>query len=90
MSAAVPCQPDIPEDVFSKQMFALVPTVIVLTLAVASYALRLFARRKTAQPLGWDDWLMGVGLLIIFEPSICEFLRKLMGLFLSRIQLLTD
>ncbi|KAH8897528.1 hypothetical protein GQ53DRAFT_638636 [Thozetella sp. PMI_491] len=72
--ASAACEPDIPGDVYGKQMFAIVPTTIVLTLSILSYTLRLVARKRTGQELGWDDWLMGAGLIIILEPSICEYL----------------
>jgi hypothetical protein len=68
------CPPDIPSDVYNKQMFALVPTLIILVLSIVTYGLRVFCRHKTGQRLGWDDWLMGIGLLISIEPAICEFL----------------
>ncbi|KAK6073397.1 integral membrane protein [Seiridium cupressi] len=29
---------------------------------------------ETRQELGWDDYLMGIGLIISIEPAICEFL----------------
>jgi hypothetical protein len=70
------CPPDIPQDVYNKQMFALVPTIIILALSIITYGLRIFCRRRTGQYIGWDDWLMGAGLLISIEPAICEFLRK--------------
>lgn len=68
------CPPDIPDEVRQKQMFALVPTIIIMVLSISTYGLRLICRRKTGQKLWWDDYLMGAGLLISLEPSICEFL----------------
>lgn len=68
------CLPDIPDEVHQKKLFALVPTIIVMVLSITTYGLRLFCRRKTGQKLWWDDYLMGAGLLISLEPSICEFL----------------
>lgn len=58
-------------------MFALIPTVIIMVLSITTYSLRLYCRRKTGQKLGWDDYLMGIGLLISLEPCICELLCKL-------------
>jgi hypothetical protein len=71
------CLPDIPREVYERQLFALVPTIVIMVLSITTYGLRLFCRRKTGQKLWWDDYLMGAGLLISLEPSICEFLRKL-------------
>ena len=68
--------PDIPSDVANRLMFAWVATTIVLALAILSYILRIWARMKSGQQLKWDDWLMGVGLIITMEPAICEYLRK--------------
>jgi hypothetical protein len=68
--------PDDPEDVRRLQAFALVPTVIIMVLSITTYVLRLYCRRKTGQDLGCDDYLMGIGLLISLEPSICETLCK--------------
>lgn len=68
------CIPDDPVEVYQLQLFALVPTIIIMTLSITTYALRLFCRKKTGQELGWDDYLMGLGLLISLEPSICELL----------------
>jgi hypothetical protein len=78
--AAAPCPPDDPDDVYNKRMFGLVPTTIVLVLSIATYALRIYCRRKTGQGIKWDDILMGIGTVISFEPAICEFLRKGTGL----------
>jgi len=38
--------------------------------------LRIWARKKSGMQLKWDDWLMGLGLLITVEPAICEYLCK--------------
>lgn len=74
--AAPPCLHDIPSDVANRRLFAWVSTTLVLALAIVSYVLRLLARKKSFQPLKWDDYLMGIGLLIILEPAICEYLCK--------------
>ena len=71
------CEHDFPDDVYAKKIFALIPTTIVLFLSLASYGLRIYARKRTGHALGWDDWLMGVGLLIILEPSICQYLCEI-------------
>lgn len=63
------CPPDDPAEVHSRRMFALIPTTIILTLSILTYALRLYCRRNTGQRIGWDDILMGCGLLISFEPG---------------------
>ncbi|KAJ9134839.1 hypothetical protein NKR19_g8495 [Coniochaeta hoffmannii] len=68
------CLPDIPGAVLQRELFALVPTIIIMILSVTTYGLRLFCRKKTGQKLWWDDYLMGVGTLISLEPSICELL----------------
>ncbi|RDL40143.1 uncharacterized protein BP5553_00122 [Venustampulla echinocandica] len=78
--ALPPCQPDIPEDVANRRMFAWITTTLVLVLAVVSYGARIWARKKSYQPLKWDDFLMGLGLLITFEPAICEYLLMANGL----------
>jgi hypothetical protein len=70
------CLPDNPDDVYGLRVFALVPTIIIMVLSITTYGLRLFCRKKTGQALWWDDYLMGIGLLISLEPSICEFLCK--------------
>lgn len=75
-AVATLCLEDIPSDVAKRRMFAWVSTTLVLVLAIASYALRLLARRKSFQSLKWDDCLMGIGLLITLEPAICEYLCK--------------
>lgn len=74
---ALPCKPDIAQDVANRRMFAWVTTTLVLFLAITSYAARIWARKKSFQPLKWDDLLMGIGLLITFEPAICEYLREI-------------
>lgn len=70
--------PDIPSEVRTRQLFAVISTTIVLAFAILSYGLRLWARKRSFQKLQADDWLMGVGLLITLEPAICEYLRKLL------------
>jgi hypothetical protein len=72
--------PDIPSEVRTRQLFAVISTTIVLAFAILSYILRLWARRRSFQKLQADDWLMGAGLLITLEPAICEYLRKDMTL----------
>ncbi|KAK9424192.1 putative Integral membrane protein [Seiridium unicorne] len=74
------CLSDDPADVRGRQIFAIVPTTLVLFLSILTYALRILARRKTRQELGWDDYLMGIGLIISIEPAICEFLLVANGL----------
>lgn len=71
------CLPDIPSEVSSRQLFALIPSIIIMVLSILTYGLRLYCRKKTGQKLWWDDFLMGVGMLISLEPSICELLCKL-------------
>jgi hypothetical protein len=68
--------PDIPSEVRSRQLFAVISTTIVLAFAIISYGLRLWARARSFHKLQIDDWLMGAGLLITLEPAICEYLRK--------------
>ncbi|KAB5550011.1 hypothetical protein GE09DRAFT_966015, partial [Coniochaeta sp. 2T2.1] len=80
IDARASCPPDIPSVIRQKQLFALVPTIIIMILSINTYGLRLFCRRKTGQKLWWDDYLMGIGLLISLEPSICEFLLVQNGL----------
>ena len=66
--------PDDPADVAKRRLFAWLSTTIVLSLAILSYVLRIWARKKSGQKLKWDDWLMGIGLVISTEPAICEYL----------------
>ena len=73
--AAPPCAHDIPSDVANRRLFAWVSTTLVLVLAISSYVLRIWARKKSFQPLKLDDYLMGIGLLITLEPAICEYMR---------------
>ena len=74
LAAKEGCPPDDPNVVRQKQLFALVPTIITMILSISTYGLRLLCRHNTAQKLWWDDYLMGIGLLISLEPSICELL----------------
>ena len=71
------CPPDDPDDVRYRQLFAIVPAIVIMVLSTLTFGLRLFCRRKTGQKLWWDDYLMGAGLIISFMPSICEFFCKL-------------
>jgi hypothetical protein len=80
LSASLARVADNPDDVHRRQTFALVPTILIMVLSISTYILRLYCRKKTGQDLGCDDYLMGVGLLISLEPSICEILRKLSSL----------
>lgn len=75
-STSTACLPDDPTDVHNRQTFAIVPTTIVLFLSILTYALRILARKKTRQELRWDDFLMGIGLVLSIEPAICEFMCK--------------
>jgi hypothetical protein len=76
LAARFACLPDDPDNVRRLQEFALVPTIIIMFLSITTYGLRLYCRKKTAQTIGWDDILMGIGLIISLEPSICEILCK--------------
>lgn len=78
---------DIPSEVRTRRLFAVISTTIILAFAIISYALRLWARRKSFQKLQADDWLMGVGLLITLEPAICEYLCMKMGILSTAISL---
>lgn len=75
-ASSAPCLPDNPSDVVYRQVIAVVPTTTILLLAVLTYGLRIVARAQTRQKIWWDDYLMGVGLLLSFEPAICQYLRK--------------
>jgi hypothetical protein len=68
--------PDNPTDVYNRRAFAYASTTVVLALSIISYILRIGARRKSGQPLKWDDFLMGVGLFISFLPAACEYVCK--------------
>lgn len=48
----------------------------MLILSLLTYGLRIVARVKTSQRVGWDDYLMGLGLLLSLEPAICQYLRE--------------
>lgn len=48
----------------------------MLILSLLTYGLRIVARVKTSQKVSWDDYLMGLGLLLSLEPTICQYLRK--------------
>ncbi|KAH6683060.1 hypothetical protein B0J14DRAFT_137725 [Halenospora varia] len=80
MDARAVCLEDIPSDVANKRMFAWVSTTLILVLATTSYVLRMWARKKSFQQYKWDDYLMGIGLLITFEPAICEYMLMANGL----------
>jgi hypothetical protein len=77
--------PDIPSEVRTRQLFAVISTTVVLFFAILSYVLRLWARKRSFQNLSIDDWLMGVGLLITLEPAICEYMCKKKWLFQTKI-----
>jgi hypothetical protein len=81
--------PDIPSEVRTRQLFAVISTTVVLFFAILSYALRLWARKRSFQNLSIDDWLMGAGLLITLEPAICEYMCKKKRLFQTRFMELT-
>ena len=68
--------PDIPHEVQTRRLFAVISTTVVLGFAILSYGLRLWARKRSFQNLSIDDWLMGAGLLITLEPAICEYMCK--------------
>lgn len=70
------CMLDDLTDVYFRQELAIIPTTIILSLSVLTYGLRIIARLLTKQRIWWDDALMGVGLLLSFEPAICQYLRK--------------
>jgi hypothetical protein len=67
---------DNPKDVYNRRAFAYAATTVVLVLSILSYAMRIAARRKSGQPLKWDDFLMGIGLFISFLPAISEYVRE--------------
>jgi hypothetical protein len=71
-----PLPPDNPDDVYNRRAFALSATTVVLFISIATYVLRIMARKKQAQALKADDWLMGVGLLISFIPAVSEYVCK--------------
>ncbi|KAI4128728.1 MAG: hypothetical protein LQ347_004059 [Umbilicaria vellea] len=48
-------------------------TTVILMLAVASYALRLYARRISGARIWLDDCVIGVGLLLSCIPCICNY-----------------
>lgn len=76
VASAMTGLPDIPSEVRTRQLFAVISTTVVLSFAILSYILRLWARRRSFQNLQADDWLMGIGLLITLEPAICEYLCR--------------
>lgn len=78
--ARATCPPDDPDDVRARQLYAFVPTVIIMTLSVTTYLLRLYCRRITGQKFWWDDLLMGLGVFFGLEPAICELLLVSNGL----------
>lgn len=65
--------PDNPAEVYHIRAFAYASTTVVLVLSILSYVLRIGARRKSGQPLKWDDHLMGIGLFISLLPAISEY-----------------
>ncbi|KAI3396244.1 hypothetical protein diail_12388 [Diaporthe ilicicola] len=79
-TAGSSCLPDIPEDVYNKQLFGVVPTTIILVLSLLTYGLRIVSRVNTSQKVGWDDYLMGIGLFLSLEPTICQYLLVANGL----------
>ena len=68
--------PDDSTDVANRRVFAWVSTTLILVLSICSYAIRLWARRLSRQPLKVDDYLMGVGLLLSFIPAVSEYVCK--------------
>jgi hypothetical protein len=75
-AAGSSCPPDIPEDVYNRQLFGVIPTTVIFILSLLTYGLRIVARVKTSQRVGWDGYLMGIGLLLSLEPAICQYLRE--------------
>lgn len=62
-------------DVYYRQEVAIIPTTLILFFAVLTYGLRIIARLLTRQKIWWDDFLMGIGLILSWEPAICQYLR---------------
>ena len=48
-------------------------TTLIEVLGITSYALRLLARRFSSTALWWDDYVMGLGLVMIYLPSSQAF-----------------
>lgn len=63
-------------DVYFRQEIAIIPTTVILILCVLTYGLRIIARLLTKQRIWWDDIFMGFGLILSWEPAICQYLRK--------------
>ena len=68
-AAPVHCEKDDPAEVHSRQMFALIPTTIILALSLITFGLRLGARKMTGQGFHLDDLLMGIGVVLFLGKS---------------------
>ena len=59
---------DAKEELYNRHLIIGITTLIEI-LGVTAYALRLLARRFSSTALWWDDYIMGIGLVMIYLPS---------------------
>ena len=52
-----------PDGLTYNQNLIIAITTLVLVLAYASYALRLYARRVSGAKVWWDDYMVAAGLV---------------------------
>lgn len=76
-------------EVEARKRSVLISTTIVLIVSTGSYILRLWARKKQAVKLQWDDYFMGMALPFSYIPAACMYYGKL-RLFLAHCVLSTD
>ena len=63
---------DSKEELHNRHLIIVVTTLIEV-LGITSYLLRLLARRFSSTALWWDDYVMGIGLVMICPPSSQAF-----------------
>lgn len=58
------------KEVLHNQHLIIAITTLIEVLGITSYVLRLLARRFSNTALWWDDYVMGIGLVMIYPPSL--------------------
>lgn len=48
-------------------------TTLIEVLGITAYVLRLLARRFSNTALWWDDYVMGIGLVMLYPLSLQAF-----------------
>jgi hypothetical protein len=64
-------------EVQAKRVSVVIAVTIVLVVSNVSYALRIWARKRQAQSLEWDDYIMGLALPFSYIPAACLYYGEL-------------